>query len=134
MISEKKLKKALNKKVSWFFGPSLGGVGGTTPPIGEAWYKSITNFCQALKQNLQKLLNFCCVKVSKIKLNLSLEHKKWNCFSLLESKQKQKLFVNLFLTLLFEETFDSFITSGWTRFCLQLSWISDTFAVLSAIF
>ena len=40
MISEKKLKKALNKKVSWFFGPSLGGVGGSTPtpPIGDAWF------------------------------------------------------------------------------------------------
>ena len=39
MISEKKLKKALNKKVSWFFGPSLGGVGGGStphPPIGDA--------------------------------------------------------------------------------------------------
>ena len=33
MISEKKLKKALNKKVSWFFGPSLGGGGrGVLPP------------------------------------------------------------------------------------------------------
>ena len=31
MISEKNLKKALNKKVSWFFWPSLGGVGGSTP-------------------------------------------------------------------------------------------------------
>ena len=31
MISEKKLKKALNKKVSWFFGPFLGGRGGSTP-------------------------------------------------------------------------------------------------------
>ena len=43
-LAKKKLKKALNKKVSWFFGPFLGGVGGSTPhpPYWRCLVLSIT--------------------------------------------------------------------------------------------
>ena len=38
MISERKTEKALNKKVSWFFGPSLGGVVPPTPLLAMPAY------------------------------------------------------------------------------------------------
>ena len=67
MIIEKKLKKALNKKVSWFFGPSLGGVGGSTPhptPLlampGQYCRRILNDLHSLYRQSIAQFDSLCC--------------------------------------------------------------------------
>ena len=58
-LAKKNLKKALNKKVSWFFWPSLGGRGVVPPPpIGDPWSCLIMIKAQKPRNFQKKFLKF----------------------------------------------------------------------------